>query len=162
ELLRIFVDSYADRPAVGTRATSAVRDPQTGRSERRLLPAFDTITYRQLWSNVMAIAAAWTADAAPVHPGDLVATIGFASADYLTVDLVCNYLGLVAVPLQHNSPASRLRPIFAETEPAVLAVSAAYLDLAVECALNSPSVRRLTVFDYDSEVDAQREALEVA
>jgi fatty acid CoA ligase FadD9 len=44
----------------------------------------------------------------------------------------------------------------------VLAVSAAYLDLAVECALGSPSVRRLTGFDYDPAVDAQRETLEQA
>src|ERR1700761_9049290 len=148
EILRIYAESYADRPALGTRATS------TSRGERRLQPEFDTITYGQLWSNVTAVAAAWTADDA-VDPGDFVATIGFASADYLTVDLVSNYLGLVAVPLQHNSPASRLRPIFAETVPRVLAVSADYLDLAVQCALTTPSVRRLTVFDYDAEIDSQ-------
>jgi fatty acid CoA ligase FadD9 len=162
ELLRTFLQGYADRPALGTRATSVVRDPVTGRAEQRLLPAFDTITYGEVWSNLTAIAAAWSGDGEPVRPGDFVATIGFASADYLTVDLVCNYLGLVAVPLQHNSPVSRLRPIFAETEPAVLAVSAAYLDLAVQCALDSPSVRRVTVFDYDADVDVQREALEQA
>jgi fatty acid CoA ligase FadD9 len=90
---------------------------------------------------VTAIAAAWTGDNDPVCPGEFVATIGLASADYLTVDPASNYLGLVAVPLQHNSPASRLRPIFTETEPVMLAVSAAYLDVAVECALNSPSIR---------------------
>ena len=50
----------------------------------------------------------------PSTAGDVVATIGFASPDYLVVDLVCAYLGLVAVPLQHNAPASRLRPIIAE------------------------------------------------
>jgi fatty acid CoA ligase FadD9 len=92
-----------------------VRDPVTGRSEQRLLPAFDTITYGELWSNVTAMAAAWTGDDQTVHPGNFVATIGFASAEYLTVDLVCNYLGLVSVPLQHNSTVSRLAPIFAET-----------------------------------------------
>lgn len=162
EVLRIFTESYADRPALGTRAMSVGRDPQTGRNVMQLLPAFETITYGELWSNVTAIAAAWTGGAEPVYPGEFVATIGFASTEYLTVDLVSNYLGLVAVPLQHNSPASRLRPIFAETEPAVLAVSADYLDLAVECAVGTPSVRRLTVFDYSADVDAQREALEAA
>nr|WP_029112059.1 carboxylic acid reductase [Mycobacterium sp. URHB0044] len=162
EVLRTFLQGYAERPALGTRATSVERDPATRRAEQRLLPAFDTITYGDVWSNLTAIAAAWAGDDEPVRPGDFVATIGFASADYLTVDLVSNYLGLVAVPLQHNSPVSRLQPIFAETEPRVLAVSAAYLDLAVECALGSPSVRRLTVFDYDADVDAQREALEQA
>ena len=55
-----------------------------------------------------------------------------------------------------------MRPIFEETQPQVLAVSAAYLDLAVESALGSPSIRRVVVFDYDAEVDDQREALERA
>jgi fatty acid CoA ligase FadD9 len=57
------------------------------------------------------------------------------SADYLIVDLACAYLGLVSVPLQHNAPVSRLAPIIAEVEPRVLAVSAEYLDLAVDSAL---------------------------
>ncbi len=162
EVLRTFMEGYWERPALGTRATSVVRDPVTGRAELRLLPRFDTITYGELWSNVTAIAAAWAGDSDPVRPGDFVATIGFASAEYLTVDLVSNYLGLVSVPLQHNSAASRLAPIFAETGPKVVAVSAAYLDLAVECTLSSPSVRRMTVFDYHPDVDSQREALEQA
>lgn len=162
EVLRIFTESYADRPAVGTRATSVGTDPVTGRSELRLLPAFDTITYRQLWCDVTAIAAAWSAGPNAVQPGDFVATIGFASAQYLTVDLVTSYLGLVSVPLQHNSPVSRLLPIFSEATPRVLAVSAGYLDVAVECALGTPSVRRLTVFDYHDDVDSQREAVEQA
>lgn len=93
-------------------------------------------------------------------PGDFVATVGFASADYLTLDLVCGYLGLVAVPLQHNAAASRLRPIIAEVEPRVLAAGAGYLDLAVEAALGSTSLRRLVVFDYEPRVDDQRENLE--
>ena len=54
----------------------------------------------------------------------------------------------MSVPLQHNAPVSQLRPIIAEIEPRVLAVGAAYLDLAVESALDSASLRRLVVFDY--------------
>jgi len=162
EVLNTLVEGYADRPALGTRARALSTDDTTGRSQTRLLPHFDTITYRGLWSDVLAVANAWHEAPSPVQPGEFVATIGFASADYLTVDLVCGYLGLVAVPLQHNSSASRLQPIFEETRPAVLAVSAAYLDLATESALHSPSVRRLVVFDYDAEVNDHREALEQA
>ncbi len=99
---------------------------------------------------------------APVNPGDFVATIGFASPEYLTVDLACAYLGLVSVPLQHNAPVSQLRPIIAETEPKIIAVGAEYLDLAVESALDSTSLRRLLVFDFDPDVDDQRENLERA
>ena len=95
-------------------------------------------------------------------PGDFVATVGFASPEYLTVDLVCGYLGLVAVPLQHNAAASRLQPIIAEVEPRVLAAGAGHLDLAVEAALGSTSLRRLVVFDYQPTIDDQRETLERA
>ena len=55
-------------------------DPASGRITAQLLPRFDTITYRELWANVRAIAGALRHDAAdPVTPGDFVATIGFAS-----------------------------------------------------------------------------------
>jgi fatty acid CoA ligase FadD9 len=70
--------------------------------------------------------------------------------------LTCAYLGLVSVPLQHNAPVSALRPIIAETQPKVLAVGAQYLDLAVESAIESTSLRHLVVFDFDPAVDDQR------
>ena len=66
------------------------------------------------------------------------------------------------MPLQHNAPVSQLRPIIAETEPKVLAVGAAYLDLAVESALDSTSLRHLLVFDYEPAVDDHRDNLERA
>ena len=162
-LLQTLVEGYADRPALGQRARELVTDPATGRTSARLLPRFETVSYRDLWARVAAIAGAWRHD--PVHPlspGDFVATVGFASPEYLIVDLVCAYLGLVSVPLQHNAPVSRMKPIIAEVEPRVLAVSAEYLDLAVESALESAALRRLVVFDYQPEVDDQRENLELA
>jgi fatty acid CoA ligase FadD9 len=163
QLLQTLMDGYADRPALGMRASEVAPDPATGRVERRLLPAFETTTYGELWSDVKAVAAVWSSDdEAPVGAGDFVASIGFASADYLRVDLACAYLGLVSVPLQHNSPQSRLQPIFAEIQPRVVAAGADYLDLAVEAALDSPAVRRVVVFDYDAAVDDYRTALQQA
>jgi fatty acid CoA ligase FadD9 len=163
QVLETLVEGYADRPALGWRASSLTTDPATGRTTAQLLARFETITYRDLWSNVRAIAAAWRRDAVnPVAPGDFVATVGFASAEYLTIDLVCGYLGLAAVPVQHNTTASRLQPIIAEVEPQILAAGAGYLDLAVEAALGNTALRRLVVFDYQPEVDDQRENLERA
>ncbi|MEU0498493.1 carboxylic acid reductase [Mycobacterium sp. NPDC006124] len=163
EVLATLVDGYGDRPAIGSRGRSVVTDPDTGRRVATLRPEFDTTTYRELWSDVTAVASAWSQDSrSPVRPGDFVATIGFASGDYLTVDLVCGYLGLVAVPLQHNAPASRLQPILAEADPVVLAVSAAYLELAVESAVGSTSLRRLVVFDFSTDVDDDRDRLAAA
>jgi fatty acid CoA ligase FadD9 len=163
QIIETFVTAYADRAALGERARELVTDPATGRTSVRLLPSFDTITYGDLWARVRAIASAWRQD--PLHPlnaGEFVAAIGFSSADYLTVDLVCAYLGLVSVPLQHSAPVSQLRPIINEVEPRVLAVSAAYLDVAVDSALDSTSLRRVVVFDYQPEVDDQREKLQRA
>jgi fatty acid CoA ligase FadD9 len=162
-LLQTLVEGYADRPALGQRARELVTDAATGRTSSRLLPKFDTISFGDMWARVSAIASAWRRDPTdPLNPGDFVATVGFASPEYLMVDLVCAYLGLVTVPLQHNAPVSRMRPIIAEVEPRVLTVSAEYLDLAVESALNSSSLRHLVVFDYQPEVDDQRENLELA
>jgi fatty acid CoA ligase FadD9 len=161
EVLQTFVDGYADRPALGQRMRELVTDPVTGRTSAGLLPRFETVSYRQLWARVQAIASAWDQHGA-IASGDFVATIGFASPDYLTVDLVCSYLGLVSVPLQHTAPVAQLRPIIAEVQPRAVAVGAGYLDLAVESALSSDSLRHLVVFDYQPEVDDHRESLERA
>ncbi|MCV7164042.1 carboxylic acid reductase [Mycobacterium stomatepiae] len=163
QILEMFVEGYGDRPALGRRARELTTDPATGRTNSRLLPRFDTISYRDLWASVRAVATAWRRDEAnPVSPGDVVATLGFASPEYLTLDLVTSYLGLVAVPLQHNAAASRLQPIVAEIEPQALATGAGYVDLAVEAALGSTSLRRLVLFDYQPEIDEQRENVERA
>jgi fatty acid CoA ligase FadD9 len=163
EVIETLVAGYRDRPALGQRARELVLDPTTGRTTTRLLPNFETISYGELWAQVRAVAAAWRHDeTSPVNPGDFVATVGFAGPSYLTVDLVCAYLGLVSVPLQHSAPVSVLKPIIEEVEPRVLAAGAAYLDLAVESALQSVSLRHLVVFDYQPQVDEHRENLERA
>lgn len=163
QVIQTLVEGYADRPALGFRARALTTDTATGRTTAQLLDRFDTITYRDLWANVRAIATAWRRDPVdPASPGDVVATVGFASADYLTIDLAAGYLGLVAVPLQHNTTASRLQPIIAEVEPDILAASAEFLDLAVDAALGSTSLRRLVVFDYLPEVDDHREDVQRA
>lgn len=162
EILRTLTRGYADRPALASRSVSVARDPQTGRTIRHYVPAFDTRSYGELWANVEAIAATWTHAEVPVQPGELVATIGFASADYLTIDLVAGYLGLVAVPLQHNAAATQLHAILTEAQPQVLTVSADYLDLAIESAHGIGSVRSVVIFDYDARLDDHRDALDRA
>jgi fatty acid CoA ligase FadD9 len=162
EVFETIVEGYADRPALGQRARELVTDAG-GRTSVQLQPRFETISYREVWDRVRAIASAWSHDPDnPVSAGDVVATVGFSSADYLVVDLVCAYLGLVTVPLQHNAPVSRLRPIIEECEPKVVAVSAEYLDLAVESVLTSASLRQLMVFDYQPAADEQRENFDQA
>ncbi|MFE0020239.1 carboxylic acid reductase [Amycolatopsis sp. NPDC059021] len=163
ELVATVMTGYADRPALGDRAAELVTDPATGRTTRRLLPRFDTVTYRELWFRVDAIAAEWQHDPhAPVHDGDFVATLGFTSADYAALDLACIRLGAVSVPLQAGATAGHLKPIIAETGPRLLATSVENLATAVEVVAGSESVRRLIVFDYHPEVDDEREEFEAA
>ena len=75
---------YADRPALGQRAVEFVTDA-SGRTVAELQPRFDTLTYRETWARVKALADALAGN--PVHPGDRVATLGFTSADYAVVDM---------------------------------------------------------------------------
>jgi fatty acid CoA ligase FadD9 len=72
QILELFVEAYADRPALGWRARSLTTDPATGRTTAQLLPRFETISYRDLLANVRAVASAWRHDEAnPTAPGDL-------------------------------------------------------------------------------------------
>src|SRR5258707_815660 len=155
--------AYAERPAVGERAVNLATDPETGRTSLELLPWFETITYRELWGRVGAVAGALTdGPGQPVQPGDRVCVLGFASVDYATIDMALVQLGAVSVPLQTSAPVSQLRPIVAETEPRVFGSSIGDLGDAVELVLTGHTPARLVVFDYHPEVDDQREAFDAA
>ncbi|CPS61764.1 Probable fatty-acid-CoA ligase FadD [Mycobacteroides abscessus] len=162
QVVATIMNGYADRPALGHRVQELVADA-AGRSTLRPLPEFETVTYGELWGMARALASTWYHDpAAPVRAGDFVAMLGFTSVDYTAVDLACIHLGAVAVPLQTSASASNWTAILAESEPAVLAVSAELLDTAMESVLATPSLRHITVFDYHPGVDVQRESLESA
>ena len=107
DVIRIAMTGYADRPALGQRAVEFVPD-QSGRTVASLQPRFDTLTYRETWHRVRALANALAGD--PVQPGDRVATLGFTSADYTIVDMALSLTGAVSVPLQTNAPVEQLRP----------------------------------------------------
>ncbi len=157
QLIKAVFDGYAERPAVGQRATRLHRDAETGRTTRVLEPAFETLTYAQLWSRIDAVAGAW---AATVQPGDRVAVLGFTSVDYTVVDLALFQLGAVAVPLQTSASAAQLAPIVAETEPTVIAAGIDYLTEATELAQSGPAPKALVVFDFHSDDDEHRAALD--
>lgn len=162
-LARVMADlmeRYADRPALGERAKEFPRDAETGRTRVALLPRYELTTFGELWQRVRSVASEWHHHAEhPVRAGDRVAILGFASTEYTTIDLACAHLGAVAVPFQTSSPVPQLNTIAEETEPLIVATSMERLDVAVELALNNPSVRRLVLFDHRPEVDDQLDAL---
>ena len=95
DIVRTVAEGYADRAALGRRAVEFVTDA-TGRTTAELLPRFDTITYRELWDRVSAVATAIASGPdASVRPGDRVCILGFASVDYTTVDMALVQIGAV-------------------------------------------------------------------
>lgn len=158
ELLRVVSEGYADRPALGRRATELVT--MGGRTLRRHLPYFETVSYGELWKRATSIAAALHADG--VRSGDRIATMGAPSIDYTAADMAVALLGGVSVPLHAGSPSRRLQPIVAEIEPTVIVTANTYLDEAMTLSLESPSVRRLLVIDHDNTLDNHRDAMQVA
>ena len=145
---------YADRPALAQRASQLVST--AGRSRLELLARYESLSYRELWQRMRALANCWLD--AGFAADDFVATLGFTSLDYATVDLTCMLLGAVAVPLPITSSARQLAPIIDETRPRILATDISSIAIAVQVALEADCVERLVVFDYDERADDQREA----
>jgi fatty acid CoA ligase FadD9 len=163
QVVHIVMEGYADRPALGQRARELVTDPASGRRTLRLLPRFDTITYRELWMRSRAIAGAWHHDDQhPLIAGDFVCILGFTSPEYATLVLACIHLGAVIVPLQTSAPVGQHAEIITETEPRILATGIDYLDAAVNAVLASAVPQRLVVFDYESQDEGQRKKFEAA
>ncbi len=157
-IVETVMTAYADRPALGTRRTELVGND--GRMTRKLLPEFELLTYAQVWERTCALAAAWHRDG--VVAGDVVAVLGFTSADYTVLDLATIHLGGVAVPLQAGAGLEQLRSILDETEPTVFAVDTAHLGIAVDAVLAGATPRALIVFDHCADDDDHRDALDAA
>src|ERR1700691_1513981 len=164
QVTKAVLEGYSDRPALAQRAVELVKDPQTGRTSAKLLPWFDKVTYGELADRVDALSRALTDGV--VAAGDRVCVLGFTSVDYTTVDIALGVVGAVSVPLQTSAAVAQLQPIVIETEPTVFAASVDYLSDAVDVILNAAQAGhtpgRLVVFDYRSEVDDHREALQTA
>jgi fatty acid CoA ligase FadD9 len=159
DVIRTVMNGYADRPALGQRAVEYVTDA-SGRTVAEFAPRFDTLTYRETWARVKALADALANN--PVQPGDRVATLGFTSADYAVVDMALSLTGAVSVPLQTSAPVKQLHPILVETEPVAILSSVDHLADAVELALTAYAPKRLVVFDYHPRIDDHREAFDTA
>lgn len=161
EIVRRTLLGYAGRPALAERAREL--SSVAGRTETRLLPRFDTISYGELWSRLSAVAADWYHHAThPLRAGDHVAILGFAGIDYTTVDLACGQVGAVTVPLHNNASVAHIRHLVAEAAPRVFATSTARLATVLDALSGHNSVVRLIVFDYRAELTEHRESVAAA
>ena len=159
DVVRTVAEGYADRPALGQRAVRFIED-SAGRTSLDLLPRFETITYRELWERICAVAGALADD--PAKPGDRVCSLGFTSLDYTIIDLASVLLEAVSVPLQTSASLTQLQSIIEETEPAIIATSAEYLPVVVELVQSGFAPARVIVFDCHTETDEHREAVDSA
>ncbi|MEV7603614.1 carboxylic acid reductase [Kitasatospora sp. NPDC089797] len=163
DLVATVMEAYADRPALGERATEPVTDPATGRTTLRLLPRLDTLSYGELWARVGAVASEWCHDPEqPLAPGDFVVLLGPTSAEYAVAELACLRSGAVSVPLQSGAPAAQLAPVVEQVGPRLLVVDVDQVDVALDLAALAPSLGRVVVLGHRAEVTAHREALESA
>ncbi|MEV7748975.1 carboxylic acid reductase [Streptomyces griseofuscus] len=165
-LVATVMEAYADRPALGERATEPFTDPETGRTTLRLLNRFDTLTYGELWERAGAVAAEWRHQRHhpehAVRPGDFVALLGRPGTEYTMVELACVRSGAVSVPLPAGASAEQLAPLVEQTGPRLLAVDADQLEVALRIAANTPSPPRIVVLGHRPEVTAQKEDLAAA
>src|SRR5271156_6573905 len=164
QVTKAVLEGYSDRPALAQRAYELVKDPQTGRTSAKLMPWFDKVSYGELAHRVDELSRA-LADGL-VSAGDRVTVLGFTSVDYATIDVALGVVGAVSVPLQTSAAIAQLKPIVLETEPTVFAASVDYLSDAVDVILAAAEAGHtpgwLVVFDYRSELDENREALQNA
>ena len=164
QVVKAVLEGYSDRPALAQRAFELVKDPQTGRTAATLLPWFSQVTYGELADRVQSLSRA-LADGL-VAAGDRVCVLGFTSVDYTTIDIALGVVGAVSVPLQTSAAVAQLQPIVMETEPTVFAASVDYVSDAVDVILSAAEAGhtpgQLVVFDYRSELDDNREALQTA
>jgi fatty acid CoA ligase FadD9 len=157
-VVQAVMEGYAQRPALGQRATR-IMTGSDGRRYAELLPVFETITYGQLWDRVTAAARAMTSDS--VQPGDRVCLLGFTSVEYTILDLAVSLVGAVSVPLTHAA-VNQLAPTLEETQPVMIAASIDDLDTVVELALNAHRPDLILVFDVRPEVDDHRDKVAAA
>ncbi|HXO81739.1 MAG TPA: AMP-binding protein, partial [Mycobacterium sp.] len=164
QVTKAVLEGYSDRPALAQRAYELVQDPQTGRTSAKLMPWFSHVTYGELAHRVDELSRA-LADGL-VSAGDRVTVLGFTSVDYATIDIALGAVNAVSVPLQTSAAIAQLKPIVLETEPTLFAASVDYLSDAVDVILAAAEAGhtpgRLVVFDYRSELDENREALQNA
>lgn len=156
-IVDVMLDGYADRPALGERVYDVVAD-ESGRQVRRLRPEFETVTYGEIAQRARAIANVWIHDEGrKVAPGQAVITFGFASTDFVTLDLACMLAQGMAVPLQTSLAGQDLAGIVRDVEPVVVAATTDDLVVAAGFAASEAGVHTLVAFDYDARIDTDRE-----
>jgi len=163
QVIGVFLDGYAERPALGNRSYEVVQDPRSNKKIRQYLPAYTCITYGEFHDRIKAIAMAWrTHTQCKVEPDEFVMIMGFADIDFATLDIACAYAKATTVPVQSSTSGADLNEMVATIEPVIIAATLEDLATAVPLALGQNSVKNIIVFNYDDRVDDERAQFEQA
>ncbi|MEU6701229.1 carboxylic acid reductase [Pseudonocardia sp. NPDC046786] len=128
EIVETIMLGYGDRPALGERPTTTVREPD-GRTVDRPEARYRTITHREAWTRARAIGTAWRHGPEPIlRTGDLLCSLASSSVDYNLLELAAISAGVVSVPLATSGSAAQWASIMRETDPRALAVGVDLLD----------------------------------
>lgn len=147
-------ERFADRPAIAERAPIPTSNAETDTFDSRTLETYVSLTYGELSRRVSSVVAQLVRPMPPHHaetavePGDALALLGFAGADFVTVDFACNRAGITTVPLQTSGTFGQQSAILHETSPRALAVSVSLLDRAADLIHAHPSIERVLLLDY--------------
>jgi fatty acid CoA ligase FadD9 len=161
--LETIFETYAERPALGSRKYAIVHDKDSALELRHYQQQYTTITYAQLQARIKALSNAWKH-----HPDHFVAVdemvciMGFTGVDFVSLDYACAYAQTVSVPLQSATAGADLSEIFRTIEPATLASSIGDLAICTELAIENGNIRSLVVFDYDPSDSSERAIVEAA
>jgi fatty acid CoA ligase FadD9 len=134
DYVRIACERYAERPCFGMRDV--------------LEPAFRTITYRELWQRVVALATT-CAERGLLAPGELVGICGGASVEWIVADLACLYRGAVSVPITVGTSEADAAHVLDESGLATLVCSAAEHSRLRSVIEARPRIRNVIVIEHE-------------
>ena len=164
EIVQRLMEVYAERPAVGVRQLELILDEASGQRRARPLPAFATLSYRQLWQRVRQLAGGLRRRG--IGRGDFVVLVGFSTVDHLVAELACHYLAAVSVPLAFDVAAAELSQIAGECQAAAVCCSVEALDRLTRSLGEAPAAARIVVLDviagddeHQARIEGARQAL---
>ena len=162
-IMSIFLNGYADRPAMGARSYHIKEDPNSKKKTREYLPSYDMISYGEFHDRLKGISMAWRSHPqCIVKPEEFVMIIGFSDIDFMSIDMACIYAKATTVPVQSNTSGADLNEMVANIEPVTIAVTLSDLTLGVQLAIKHDSVKSIIVFNYDERIDDEREMVNQA
>jgi fatty acid CoA ligase FadD9 len=159
QVFALACQAYATRPALGERAFTL--DTEGPERTVRLLPAFRTVAYGELWRRVTELAAGLAAEPhLALRAGESAGIIGFGSIDYATADLACLYAGVISAVLPMDLGPEELAHLVNEAGYACILCSRESLASLLPILPACPTVRALAVMDL--HLEATRDTRQLA